>query len=315
MEDELHFIYDEELDENTQALKSVLYQIQDPKVEKDAFVLEMFVRACATSFVRPEKMLKMQEVKKNMFMQRTPIKAQYEQTLNLSTQAEILPIPRPSTSTHIEPLQTFNVVKKLVANPPKIVPVVEEKKEEVKPQINEKILIKDKITDTVLAKAQFTDAGYQVQEPLLDEKDREVIVKVLKEKPQNVEKAWKYIQKYGAKVGIEKGHDTFIKYHVINTYFGLGKVEPLLQDLDVSSVLCDGPSQPLIVKIRDKEYKTNLSYSSAEEINSFILYLGQKTKNKVNGKTPILDTIIRNFRVHANLGSEYSNPKFVIVRM
>ncbi|MEK6826794.1 MAG: hypothetical protein AABX90_04150, partial [Nanoarchaeota archaeon] len=177
-----------------------------------------------------------------------------------------------------------------------------------------KDIIKDKITSKVLASAEISDR-YVVNEPELDEADLLVLDKLKKKrKIKNLEAGWKLIQKYGKKFKIQNGHDTKIKYYVVNDIFGLGRIEPLLHDPEISAIYCDDYNN-IRVELQNKKLETNLKFASNEELKNFIVQASHKLGEKINKKNPAADGALRGFSFHLDLDENLDNPSFIIKRI
>ncbi|MBI2672298.1 hypothetical protein HYX16_05165 [Candidatus Woesearchaeota archaeon] len=284
---EIHFIFDEELERSTEELQEVINTLEeDTKTKKKAEVLEMFARAVALALKKPEP-LTSEELKKPPEIEQKP-----RMLLSRILNRDIRP-----------------VVKKI---PPRQIPVFEPKFEEPKPEITKKDLIKDKITDKVLAYVKITDK-YNLIEPHLDDNEITVLNKVLKKRPKNMEKGWKKIQKYGKKFNIPEDNFTNIKYFVVNFLFGLGKIEPLIYDNDVKEIYCEGPSMPLKVKHIGNMLKTNISYSSKEQLDNFLFELAAKAGQKIKKKNQSVSFNYRDLYFECTVGfKEGETSKFLV---
>jgi len=306
MEKELTFIYDKEWEEQEKELKQILHEIDDPEVHKNVFILESMMRAAASCYVKhkPEaKELLGKEIEKPQY---------YQRVLNIPIGSEIQPIPVPSTDTKLQPLHEFKeiprFVQKTVIETPK-----EKKFDRVKVKFGEKQkkdLIKDKITQRVLASREIWD-DYILIEPQLDDIDVEVLNKVKKKKIKNMERGWKFIQKYGKKYKIKSGHDTLIKYYVVNDVFGLGIVEPFLHDTDINEIICEGPNKSLIVCVKEEKYNTNIRIKM-DDLENFIYGISKKINKKINKKIPTVEGTLRGFYFKVSLGENLDNPSFII---
>jgi len=225
--------------------------------------------------------------------------------LNIPSGVDVQPIPVPSTDVFTQPAQEFKEVplfeqKVIVESPPSVkLPV-------------QKNLIIDKITQRVLARALVSDR-YTLEEPSLDQKDLQVLHRVVRKNFKNMEKGWKFIQKYGKKYSIQPDHDTFIKYYVVNDVFGLGKIEPLLHDSDITSWICDGSDKPVFVELQGKNIPSTVIFTE-EDLRNFITGIAHKFNKTITRKTPNVRGVLRGFTFFVGFGDDFKSPHFVIKR-
>ncbi len=306
---DIHFVFDEEWDEQEKELRQILHETNSPQLHKNVFVLESLMRAAAMGFVgkkiikkNPDEMLG-EEVTKSKY---------YQKILNIPTGVEVLPVPVPSTENIMQPEYEFKEVpqytQKIILEP--------ESKEKIdfsKSRRDKVNLIVDRITKRVLASVNI-DKDYLLEEPKLDEIDLVVLEKVKDKKIKNMEQGWKLIQKYAKKYGINPGHDTLIKYYIVNDVFGLGKIEPLLHDKDLESIKCDGPMKNLIVEVNGKNYKSNLLFHD-EDLRNFIVVMANKLGKKLNKKNWSISGELRGVIFKLSMGENLNMPSFLIKRI
>ena len=306
MDKDVHFVFDEEWEDQEKELQQILHEVDSPKLHKNVFVLRSIIRGCAYAFVKKiekERILG-EEAKKPKY---------YQKLMNILEGTEIYPVPIPSTESKIQPAYTYKEVPRYTQ---KLVIESEEKKEKQKISLpveeNKKDLIIDNITGKVLASAEINE-NYLVKEPELDEQDIKVLNKVVKKKIKNMENGWKLIQKYGKKFKIKPGHDTLIKYYVVNDVFGLGKVEPLLHDKDISSIACEGVDKPLIAGVDADKLTTNIKFNK-EDLFNFLHGMARKMNQKLNKKHTSVKGQLRGFEFNLSIGEE-DNPSFTAKRI
>ncbi len=291
-----HFIIDEELEELQNTIKDLILESKHPELKKHVRTLKLFTRAAAYSLAKPKIKKKIQKQ-----LQKKPIQLQLvKQPIGY----DISPIPSPGET-------------KKLPHEFKVVPIYAEhivKKEPEKPKKRIIMLIKDKFTNKILCTANINDE-YIVNEPTMNETDIKVSKKVIKKNPKNPEIAWKLIEKYTRKYKADPSHKEAIKYYVINNLFALGKIEPLLQDKQISLITCDSPGSYIKIKRNNKTLKTNIIFNTKQELDNFLNLIAKKTNSKLNKKNPILDVTYRNFRFHCVLGLDITNSKFIITKI
>lgn len=302
LEQEPEFLVDDvleeqqkELEKNKAELEIILQQLKHPKLYNNALFLKSFVRGMILNFKKEKPKPKLLPKKQ---LQRFLPKKQPR----LSTPKQIQrPLPKQIQKPLPVKHQTITPIKKLTA---KIKEITKLKKD----------LIIDKFTNNVLATANI-DSKYSVQEPILDENDKIALEKIIRKRPKSIKKAWKFILKFGKKFKIKEDHKENLKYYVINRFFALGKLEPLLHDKDITDITCNGIVKPIVVTHKGKEIPTNLSFKDANELTTFLNLLTERTKQKLDKKHPVLDTTYRDYRIHVIFGVEPGNSKFTFTKV
>lgn len=107
-----------------------------------------------------------------------------------------------------------------------------------------------------------------------------------------------------------KGESIFkINYYLIRDFQGYGIIDPIVRDQKVEDISCDGPDMPIFVYHKDfGSIKTNISFPSTDNLDSYIIRLAQISGKSVSINAPILDSITRDgHRVQAVYGSEISS--------
>jgi flagellar protein FlaI len=81
-----------------------------------------------------------------------------------------------------------------------------------------------------------------------------------------------------------------LAYYVIRDFIGYGKIDPLMKDHMIEDISADGVGIPIYVWHRLYEsLPTNISFSSAEELDSFIIRLAYLSGKNISIAAPILD--------------------------
>jgi len=148
---------------------------------------------------------------------------------------------------------------------------------------------------------------YSVNEPELTEKLKEILEEtktLLRQKLDidftkiRVEKAYEYLMKrFGTIVEEIAGDITpkeriVLEYYVFRDFIGLGRIEPLLHDINIEDIHCDGVNIPLFVTHRNPAYgelQTNIIFKTKEELDSFALRLAQKCGKALSIAEPLMD--------------------------
>ena len=162
---------------------------------------------------------------------------------------------------------------------------------------------------------------YELWEPLLDEKEKKLLEMVkdalfrtleyelekmaAKDKQEYLKEAVEsFIKSRG--VRMEKSSKEKVNYYIIRDFVGYGKIEVLMNDLGIEDISCDGTGIPLFVFHQKYEsIKTNAIFATDEEINNFVVALGQRCGKQISVASPLLDgTSYEGHRVQATYSRE-----------
>jgi hypothetical protein len=164
---------------------------------------------------------------------------------------------------------------------------------------------------------------YNVVGPSVDVKAlgiaKDLIAKDIRKKPElfddekfmrkNLENALKK-----AKVPYSDDYADKLRYFLKRDLLGFGRVDPFLQDPNVKSVICDGVDKPVRVSFdNNMEVTTNVVYSNAEELNSFVKYLASKAGSALPG-SPNFEGVVNSWKVDGTVGFGSISSKFIIQR-
>jgi flagellar protein FlaI len=174
----------------------------------------------------------------------------------------------------------------------------------------------------VTLNTKTSDYGYNVVEPTLTPREEEtlqylidtlsMILKYDLEKIEDTESKKTYIEEtvrniykdYNLKLTTSSKKK--ILYYILRDFVGYGKMDPLMHDLAVEDISCDGTAIPLY--IYHKEYgsiRTNIIFESDEEVEGYVVSLAQKCNKIISVADPILDaTLPDGSRLNATLGRE-----------
>ena len=162
---------------------------------------------------------------------------------------------------------------------------------------------------------------YQIHEPVVDENEAEVL-KLIKD---SLQRTLEYeLDKMAIKDKSEylkKSVDSFIKsremrldpattqkihYYISRDFVGYGPIDNLMADNNIEDISCDGTNVPLFIYHQKFEsIKTSVKFEDERDLNSFVIYLGQRCGKQVSVSVPILDgTTVEGHRVQATYGTE-----------
>ncbi len=97
-----------------------------------------------------------------------------------------------------------------------------------------------------------------------------------------------------------------ILYHINKEFLGNGMIDAIMHDKYIEDISCDGLNSPIFVYHSNYEsLLTNLKYTSATELDSFVTKLAQKAGKYISIAEPMLDaTMTDGSRIQMTLGQE-----------
>ncbi len=163
---------------------------------------------------------------------------------------------------------------------------------------------------------------YSVTEPVLNEYEKMLLKTLPEEMRMVIPNKEGYLTDYSG-VSIDKIVDDYVKayaiemsdeskekvkYYLKRDFEGMGKIEVIIRDPYVEDVSCDGFNIPLFVYHRKHgSIKTNIVFSTLDELNSYVMRLAQICKKDVSLANPILDgSTPSGHRIQAIYGNEVS---------
>ena len=158
-------------------------------------------------------------------------------------------------------------------------------------------------------------------EPTLTEDEEELLELIKETLEKTLEYEWDKLAVMDKKTFLEKSVDSFIKsrgisiepiskdkvtYFISRDFVGYGKIDALMNDKNIEDVSCDGVGIPLFVfHNKFESIKTNVSFEDEDELNSFVINLGQRCGKQLSVSNPILDgTTPEGHRVQATYARE-----------
>jgi len=164
---------------------------------------------------------------------------------------------------------------------------------------------------------------YEVVEPKLDERMKEIIKKVKELIEQrldvdlsklNLAKAKEYLRLHIEdviryfKFRLSDEEVEIIRYYIERDFLGLGKIEALMRDPNIEDISCDGVNIPVFVFHRDPRLgsiPTNVVFEDADELDSFIIKLSQLSGKSISITQPLVNgTLPDGSRLQATLATD-----------
>ncbi len=163
---------------------------------------------------------------------------------------------------------------------------------------------------------------YNVIEPRLSSEDKEMIEKIKKMLEERLDISFTKLGKIKAKellrkeieetlsimTGIPQDKKEILAYYIERDTMGLGPIEPLINDLEIEDISCDGDGIPMYVYHRDPRFaslKTNIVIETKDELDAFVMRLAQKCGKMISIAEPLLDASLPDgSRLQATLGTD-----------
>ncbi len=168
-----------------------------------------------------------------------------------------------------------------------------------------------------------TNSDYllSVIEPVLDEFEEETLNMIKDTFSKTLDYEWEKLGVMEKRTYLERSVDSFIrtrgitlepisedkiKHFITRDFVGYGPIDSLINDHHVEDVSCDGVGVPLFVfHNKHESIKSNIVFEDEDELNSFVINLGQRCGKQLSVSNPILDgTTPEGHRVQATYARE-----------
>ncbi|MCX6013835.1 MAG: type II/IV secretion system ATPase subunit, partial [Chloroflexi bacterium] len=98
-----------------------------------------------------------------------------------------------------------------------------------------------------------------------------------------------------------------LRYVFIRDKIGLGALEPLINDPYIEDISCSGLGQIFVEHKIFKSLKSAVTFNSIEELDDFVLWLGERIRKPVTFRNPIVDaTLPDGSRINIVYGKDVS---------
>jgi flagellar protein FlaI len=158
-------------------------------------------------------------------------------------------------------------------------------------------------------------------EPVLDEFEEETLNMLKRTLEKTLDYEWDKLDVMDKKTYLERSVDSFIKtrgitlepisedkikYFITRDFVGYGPIDGLMNDTHIEDISCDGVGIPLFVFHNKYEsIKCNKIFEDENDLNSFVISLGQRCGKQLSVSNPILDgTTPEGHRVQATYARE-----------
>jgi len=130
----------------------------------------------------------------------------------------------------------------------------------------------------------------------------------IREQPQRLlfRKAQALISQYGLSLTPETTYK--LRYYLKRNFLGWSRIDPLMKDLEIEDISCDGHGIPLFLYHRKhRNIKTNIQFPE-QQLNSLAISLAQRSGKHISIGSPILDaTLPDGSRLQLTLGTEVTS--------
>lgn len=108
-------------------------------------------------------------------------------------------------------------------------------------------------------------------------------------------------------IPVYKNEVDYLKYHLIRDKIGVGLLEPFLRDPYIEDISCRGVGNIYIVHKIFGPMESNLGFKSEEELDEFIIKLGEKIGKPISRARPVVDaTLPDGSRINIVYGKDVS---------
>ncbi|MDP2907402.1 MAG: hypothetical protein Q8O03_05670 [Nanoarchaeota archaeon] len=332
---DIKFIRDDVQEEKIKQLKEILDILSTKPKDSDVEAAKRFFYSVlkATREVEEQKREEIEKEKKIREIERKkppkpiiPLRPsimpkEFEET-------EEIPIPRPEATRIPMPSPAPDVTK---IPKPEISQQEEPKIDDVITSINQSyplILYKNFKGEAIVSTNISRKEGkiiYELTEPEIDfrlvteteklvQKDFQKDKKILKDEKfltDKIKKAFKNL-----KIDYTEEYKEEIKYYVYKHMLGLERIDPLIHDHNINTIICDGLNKPVKITLGPGlEVTTNITYTKKEELDEQVKRLGVRIRNEISENNPTAEGMFYNFKIQLTFGMGEADSKFIIKRM
>lgn len=178
-------------------------------------------------------------------------------------------------------------------------------------------LIKPYATAHIFWDEKNSELVYLVEEPLLDEKEKKILITLeegirelinisfisIKEEGVVIEYLEKNMKVLLDELSVTISKASFLKlmYYIYRDFVGLNEIEPIMSDYFIEDVQCNGLNSPIYVVHRKyRNMRTNVVYTDNMKLSSFVEKIAQKCGKYVSYASPLLDGALPDGSVEYN---------------
>ncbi len=302
--DEIHFLYNEIEDKVNKDIEKILFQIKNPLAGKRAGVIRRLTNELI--FARAKELATERE--KREHKQRARLERERQA---LVAQGLVQTTEFRASIAEVEAPAVENMRAQVAEHP-----------EEQMQRVVMLNLVVDSETNEVLAKAEVDDA-YNVFEPDISDADVRLLKQAendIKDEPGVLETRRALIKQLHKSAKVAKTEfyeDDYLKfkYYLVRDLLSYNVVEPLIHDAAVEKIICNGPGEFIEVIREGRKLKSTLVFRGKDDLHAFLLFIAEKTFQRLSLEEPVLDAVFRGFRIQGILGTDVVPTKFIMTRV
>ena len=113
--------------------------------------------------------------------------------------------------------------------------------------------------------------------------------------------------KNGSRLPVTRSQLESLRYRLVRDKEGMGVLEPLIQDPYIEDISCSGTGCLFLEHKIFKGLKTNINFSSTEDLDAFVIQLSEKIGKPVTYRDPIIDAVLPDgSRINLVFGTDVS---------
>ncbi|MCI0781695.1 MAG: type II/IV secretion system ATPase subunit [Chloroflexi bacterium] len=114
-------------------------------------------------------------------------------------------------------------------------------------------------------------------------------------------------EKNGSRLPVTRSQFECLRYRLVRDKEGMGALEPLIQDPYIEDISCSGTGCLFLEHKIFKGLKTNINFSSTEDLDAFVIQLSEKIGKPVTYRDPIIDAVLPDgSRINLVFGTDVS---------
>ena len=116
------------------------------------------------------------------------------------------------------------------------------------------------------------------------------------------------------KIKITPDYTKKIQYYLIKNIKGYGRIDPLMNDDKVTSIICDSYDNINVI-YNNENLSTNIQFETNEEMNNFILIIAERFNKQISEETPSLEFTTPLFKISINYAPLMGRSSFRIDKL
>ncbi len=314
--DNIKFIRDDIQEKKIKQLQEILNVLQTKPKDSDVEAAQRFFYSMlkASQEIAINKRIEEEKKKKEIEQKKEELRLKKEELKPsamqklLKEEIPILPeikIPKPEIPKPEEPR-----AEDMITSISKSYPLILFKNTKGEAVVHTKIITKDgkiiyEITEPEIDFRLVKETEKLVQKDF--QKDKKII-KDEKFLTNKIKKAFKNL-----KIDYTEEYKEEIKYYLYKHMLGMGRIDALAHDPNITAIMCDGINKPVKIAMGPGiEVTTNIIYMKKEELDEQLKQLGMRIKNEVSENNPVVEGQFYHFKIEATLGMGEAESKFVI---